>query len=106
MDLLVPARPLGATTLSILLMVGGTAVATRFVGPGRLRAFTAVFVLSWPFHLLLLTVLMAAEGVTLRTFEPRLVLVAAVLNTILALPLAVAFAAIGRRFREAERAEW
>lgn len=105
-DLLVPARPLGATTLSLLLVVGLAFVSVRLLGPGRLRAVVATFVLSWVYHLLLLGILALTEGVTLRTFEPRLVLVAAVLNTLLAVPAAYLIAAIVRRFGDAERADW
>jgi rod shape-determining protein MreD len=106
LDMLVPGRPLGATTLALLLVVGVAMVATRVVGPGRMRAVIAVFLLTWVFHMLLLGVLTLAEGVTLRTFEPRIVLVAAILNTVIAAPAALVFAAIERRFGEAERADW
>lgn len=106
LDMLLPARPLGATTLALLLAAGITMVGTRVLGPGRFRAVVATFVLTWLFHLLLLGLLAATEGVALRTFEPRIVLLASILNAVIAVPAAVAFAAIDRRFGDAERPAW
>lgn len=106
LDMLVPARPLGATTLALLLSVGVAMVATRALGPSRVPAIVATFALTWLFHLLLVTVLVVTEGVTLRTFEPRLVLIAAVLNTLIAVPAAVTFRVLERRLGAAERADW
>jgi len=105
LDLLVPARPLGATTFVFLLVVGVTFVATRIVGQGRLRAVAAAFLLTWLFIPLLLTVLAVTGGVALRTFDPGPVVVASILNAVVAVPAAVAFAAIARRFGD-ERTEW
>jgi rod shape-determining protein MreD len=106
LDMLTPARPLGATTLALLIVVGLAIIGTRVLGPGRIRAVVAAFALTWLFHLLLLAVLMLTEGITIRTFEPRIVLAAAVMNAVIAVPAALAFGALGRRFGAAERADW
>lgn len=106
LDMLTPARPLGATTLALLLVTGAAILASRLLGPSRARAVAATFVLTWPFHLLVIIVLSVVEGVTLRSFEPRLVLVAAILNTLVAVPAAVLLRAVDRRFGPAERADW
>lgn len=106
LDMLTPARPLGATTLALLLVVGLAMIGARVLGPGRIRTVVAAFVLTWLFHVLLLGVLLLTEGITLRTFEPRLVLVAAIMNTVIAVPAALIFGAITRRFGEPERADW
>lgn len=106
LDMLVPARPLGATTLALLLVTGVAMLASRLLGPGRTRAVVAAFVLTWPYHLLVAGVLAVAEGVSPRAFDPRLVLVASILNAIVAIPAAVAFAAIDRRFGSADRSDW
>jgi hypothetical protein len=90
----------------LLLVTGGAMLASRLLGPSRARAVAATFVLTWPFHLLIITVLSVVEGVTLRSFEPRLVLVAAILNTLVAVPAAVLLRAVDRRFGPAERADW
>ena len=107
LDILTPARPLGATTLALLLVVGLAIVANRALGQRRrITAVVGVFILSWLFHAALLLVLVIVEGVSPGTFQPRLVLIAAVLNTILAVPVAVGVSALGRRFAFAERADW
>lgn len=105
LDLLVPARPLGATTFVLLIVVGVTFAATRVVGQGRARAVAAAFTLTWLYIPLLLTVLAITGGVTLRTFDPGLVVVASILNGLVAVPAAVGFAAIARRFGD-ERTDW
>jgi hypothetical protein len=106
LDMLIPARPLGATTLALLLVTGLAMLASRILGPSRTRAVVSAFVLTWPFHVLVLGALVITEGVTPRGFDPRLVLVAAVLNTLIGIPAAVVFQAVDRRFGPAERAEW
>lgn len=106
LDMLTPARPLGATTLALLLVTGAAMLATRLLGPSRARAIVAAFLLTWPFHLLTVGILSVTEGVALRSFEPRLVLISAVLNTLIAIPAAVAMRAVDRRFGPAERADW
>ena len=106
LDVLVPGRPLGATTFVLLLVVGLAILISRALGPSRLPAVAAAFALTWGFHVLLLSVLSITEGLALRTLEPRLVLVAAILNTLIAIPAAVAFRALERRWGAAERSEW
>jgi uncharacterized membrane protein len=106
LDMLTPARPIGATTLTLLLVVGLAALAWHFLGRGhRVPAVLAVFAASWVFHILLLGVLVLAEGTSLGGFEPRLVLFAAIMNTVVAIPAALLFGAIGRRLA-GERADW
>lgn len=106
LDMLVPARPLGATTFVLLLVVGAAILISRALGPSRLPAIVAAFALTWMFHLALLGVLSITEGLTLRTLEVRLVIVAAILNTLVAIPAAVAFRALERRWGPAERSDW
>lgn len=105
LDLLVPARPMGTTTLSLLLVVGSAVIVARAPGPRRLVAVGAVFLLTWAFHLVMLAVLAAAEGVSLATFQPQLVLSAAIQNSFVAVLGALILAALGRRFAP-DRADW
>ncbi|CAN5745955.1 hypothetical protein BH24CHL6_BH24CHL6_06340 [soil metagenome] len=106
LDMLTPARPIGATTLTLLLVVGLAALAWHFVGRGhRLPAVLSVFAASWVFHFVLLGVLVLTEGIALSVLEPRLVLVAALMNTIVAIPAALLFAAVARRL-SGEHADW
>jgi rod shape-determining protein MreD len=105
LDLLIPARPIGATALTLLLVVGLAALAARVPGPRRTIAVATVFVLTWVFHLLLIGVMAITEGVMLGSIQPSVILSAAFQNSILALVAALAFDALGRR-RVAARADW
>lgn len=106
LDLLTPARPLGATTVTLLLVVGSAALVRHFAGRGRrLAAVAATFVGSWIFHVTLFAVMVLVSGVALGAFRPEAVLVASLLNTLVALPAAVLMSAVARRLA-AERADW
>jgi hypothetical protein len=106
LDMLIPARPIGATTLSLMLIVGLAAVLAHFIGRAhRLAAVLAVFALTWVFQVVLIGVLVLSEGLALSVFEPRLVFVAALLNLVVGVPAALVMGAIGRRLA-AERVDW
>ena len=108
-DMLTPARPIGATTFVLLVVVGLAAVSTRFVGqtPGG-RTLARVFALTWAYNLLMLATLALTEGVAAGSFDLQHILGAAVLNTLLAVPFVALFVLIERRFgnQERERAAW
>lgn len=106
LDMLIPARPIGATAVTLLLVVGVATLGARVPGPRRLVAVLTVFALTWLFHLLLLLVMAAVEGVVLSSFQPVVVLSAAIQNTVIALFAALLFDALRRRFAPTERADW
>ncbi|HEY7598451.1 MAG TPA: hypothetical protein VH741_00890 [Candidatus Limnocylindrales bacterium] len=106
LDMLVPGRPIGATTVVLLLAVGVAALAVRIPAPRRALAVAAVFALTFAFHLALTGVLSATTGLSLSSLDVGVVLVSAVINAIVALPAVIAFTAIERRFGVAERADW
>lgn len=107
LDMLTPARPLGATTLTLLLLVGVAVICARFFAPGRrYPAVVATFVLTFPYHALLLAVLRLTEGLDLGALQPRVVLFAAILNLMVAVPAVIAFTVVERRFGTAERPDW
>jgi rod shape-determining protein MreD len=107
-DMLTPARPVGATTFVLLITVGLAFAATRFAGQSRLAAVIIVFGLSWAFHLVLLATLALTEGVAAGSIDFRLVFATAVLNMLIAIPFAALFTLVERRFGtvERERAAW
>jgi rod shape-determining protein MreD len=106
LDMLIPARPIGATTLSLMLIVGLAAALAHFIGRGhRLAAVLAVFALTWVFQVVLIGVLVLSEGLALSVFEPRLVFIVALLNLVVGVPAALVMGAIGRRLA-AERVDW
>lgn len=105
LDMLIPGRPIGATTLALLLTVGAALLAARIPAPRRTLAIATVFLLTWLFHALLLGVMTATEGIALSSFSPTTVLVAALLNAIVAIPAAFLLVLAERRLG-AERADW
>ena len=102
-DMLTPARPVGATTFGLLVMVGLAVAAARFVGQSRLAAIVIVFGLTWVFHLLLLATLALTEGVAAGALDLKLVLATAVLNMLVAVPFAALFTLLERRFGNVDR---
>jgi len=102
-DMLTPARPIGATTFALLIMVGLAVAATRFVGQTRLAAVILVFVLTWAYHLLLLATLALTEGLAAGAIDLKLVFATALLNMVVALPFVALFTLIERRFGNVDR---
>lgn len=107
-DLLTPGRPIGAMTMTLLLVAGLAFAASRVVGQTRLAAVVVTFVLTWVFHALLLIVLVLTEGVALVTFDARLVFLGGLINMVVAAACATAYIAFERRFgsQERERTAW
>lgn len=105
-DVSVADRPLGAATLALLLTLGIAFVVARAVGPSR-RAISIglVLVLTAVYHVLF-AVIMVPTTEARFSVDPALILVAAVLNAVLAIPIAGIFGAIERRFGSAERVDW
>jgi rod shape-determining protein MreD len=100
-----PVRPLGATTLSLLVAVGIGAALIRFIGRGRVHTtLILVFALTFIHHGVLAAILTLATGARVTVDPIGLMLPTAILNTAIALP----FALLGRWawFRWGERAEW
>jgi rod shape-determining protein MreD len=105
-DLLVPDRPLGAATLSLLLVLTVAVVVARLSGPSRRWLAVALTVVLTPLlHVVMAVVLVLTENAPL-VFDPAVVLVAAFMNGVIAIPVASLFAAIARRFGTAERVDW
>jgi rod shape-determining protein MreD len=105
-DMLIPERPLGAATLSLLLVVGIAAVVAQVAGPSRRWMAVAMTVVLTPvLHVLLSLVLVLTEGTPL-VFDPTAMLVSAFMNGLIAIPIAMLYAAIERRFGVVERVDW
>ncbi|MEP7359983.1 MAG: hypothetical protein ABI744_00255 [Chloroflexota bacterium] len=105
-DLLIPDRPLGAATLTLLLVLGIAMVVARIGGPSRRWLAVAITVVLTPLlHGAIAVILVATEGVPFA-FSLASVLVAAFMNGLLAIPIATIFGAIERRFGTPERVDW
>jgi hypothetical protein len=105
-DLIIPDRPLGAETLTLLLVLTLAIIVARIGGPSRRWLAVAMVVVLTPLmHGLMAIVLVATEGVPLA-FSFTTVLVAAFMNGLLAIVIATVFMAIERRFGTPERVDW
>lgn len=105
-DLLIPDRPLGAATLTLLLVLSVAIVVARIGGPSRRWLAVAMVVVVTPLmHGLMAVILVATEGVPLA-FSLASVLVAVFMNGLIGIPVAALFTAIERRFGTPERADW
>ena len=105
-DLLIPDRPLGAATLSLLLVLGLAMIVARMGGPSRRWLAVAMTVILTPLlHGVMAVILVATEGVPLA-LPVTVVLVAAFMNGLIAIPVATLFAAIEHRFGTVERVDW
>lgn len=106
-DALTGGRPLGATMLTLLLVVGIAAAGNHLLGQRRRwTAVAAVFALTWAYQLLLLVVLALAEGVGIGTIQVRVMLVSAIINSVIAIPIAVGVGALAERLAVGGRSEW
>ncbi|MEP7158306.1 MAG: rod shape-determining protein MreD [Chloroflexota bacterium] len=105
-DMLIAERPLGAATLSLLLVLSVAIIVSRLAGPNRRwLAVTLTVILTPLFHILFSLVLVATENAPL-TFNPAVILVAAFMNGLIAIPIASLFGTIERRFGPLERVDW
>jgi rod shape-determining protein MreD len=108
-DILTPARPIGATTLTLLLVVGMAIVAGHIASQQRrATAIMATFALTWVYQALLLTVLAFVVGVSFGSLDRQLPVIAisAIINSLIALPAVLAVGALARRFAISGRATW
>lgn len=108
-DVLTPARPLGATTLALLLVIGmAFGIGHLLSQQRRVAAIAATFLLTWVYQALLLGVLAFAVGVSFGSLERQLPLIAisAIINCLIALPAVLAVGILARRFAIGSRANW
>ena len=106
LDMSIGDRPLGAATLAILLTLGIAFVVARAVGPRRrLVSIGLVLILTAVYHVLFAVIMVPTTEATFA-IDPAEVLVAAVLNAVLAIPIAGLFSIIERRFGPGERVTW
>lgn len=105
-DMVVPDRPMGAATLAMLLALGLAFVVSRAIGPGRrLVAVGLVLILTPVYHVLFTGIMVLVANADLA-LDISAILVAAVLNALVAIPIAALFGTLERRFGATERVDW
>jgi rod shape-determining protein MreD len=108
-DMVVAARPMGAATLALLLTLGIAFVIARSIGAGRRTvAIGLVLILTAIYHALFIVIIGVTANASFSFDEQTIaaILVAAVLNAVLAFPVAALFGVIERRFGPSERQDW
>ena len=105
-DMVIPDRPMGTATLAMLLALGLAFVVARAIGPGRrLVAVGLVLILTPVYHVLFTGVMVLVANADLA-LDISTILIAAVLNAIIAIPIAALFGVLERRFGATERVDW
>ncbi|MEO6350623.1 MAG: rod shape-determining protein MreD [Candidatus Limnocylindrales bacterium] len=106
LDMVVASRPLGAVTLAMLLTLGIAFLVSRALsGTRRIAAIGLVLILTAVFHVLFVVVMAVTANASFG-IDVTTILIAAVLNAVIAIPVAWLFGAFERRFGTTERAEW
>lgn len=107
LDLIVPERPLGATTVTLVVMIGITIAAVHVAGQSRrLAAVVLVLVLTFVYHALLVVILAATTGLSVTATSVPVIVLSAALNTVLAFIVASLVRSYLMRYAPAERTEW
>jgi rod shape-determining protein MreD len=106
LDMLVPARPVGATTLTLLVVCGLALIVSRLTTPRLFVVAITVFGLSFVYQAMLLALLTLTTGVGVESISVPSLAVIAVLNTAVGVAAAWVARALTLRFGGADRAEW
>lgn len=107
LDLLLPGRALGSTALTLVLVTGMALVVARAMWPPRLLVIGATtFVLSFVYQILLLGLLALTADVAFGGLSFSDLVVAGILNLVIAVLAVLAVRALDLRFGEPERLAW
>ncbi|MCY7418799.1 MAG: rod shape-determining protein MreD [Chloroflexi bacterium] len=107
LDMLLPERPLGATTLVLLLATGLALLVARVTEPPRIIVIAAsAFVLSFMYQAVLLGLLAVTAGISMPSLQPAQLSVSAVLAAVIAGATAWVVRSLTLRFGSSERTDW
>jgi rod shape-determining protein MreD len=107
LDMLLPERPVGTTILALLLSVGATVLPARLFHEARLGVVVlTVFVLTWLYHIVGAAILVATTGSELLPSMLGPILPIAVVNSLIAIVVALVAQAIAARDRPYDRFEY
>jgi rod shape-determining protein MreD len=107
LDILMPERALGVTSLALLLVTGLALVLARVTGPPRLPAVMLLaFLLGLLFQVLMLILLALTSGIAATDVSPAGLAGIAVLDAVVAAIAVVILRALDQRFGDLERADW
>ena len=107
LDMLLPERALGATTLVLLVAIGIALLVARVTDPPRIIVIAGTaFGLSWLYQVLLIALLALTAGIGIPALAPTTLAISAVAAAIIAAVTAWATRSLILRFGSAERTDW
>ena len=107
LDMLLPERPLGATTLSLLVAIGAALLVARVTEPPRIIVIAATaFVLSFLYQAVLIAMLALTAGIGMPDLQPAPLTIAAILAAAIAALTAFVTRSLMLRFGTSERTDW
>ncbi len=107
LDMLLPGRALGATTLVLLVAIGIALLVARATDPPRIVVIAATaFALSWFYQAFLIGLLAITAGISIPSLQPTTLTVSAVLAAAIAAATAWVARSLQLRFGASERTDW
>jgi rod shape-determining protein MreD len=107
LDILMPERVLGATALTLVLVIGLALLIARATWPPRLGIIAmSAIALSLVYQLLVLFVLGVTSGVSWAGISVADLVLTALLNIVIVVPAVLVVRALDLRFGEPERVAW
>lgn len=107
LDLLLPARALGTTALTLVLVTAAALLIARALWPPRILVIgVTTFGLTFVYQVLLLALLALTINIAFAGLNLSDLVVAAILNTVIASFSVVIIRALDLRFGEPERLAW
>ena len=107
LDMMLPERPVGSTTLVLLLSLGAAVLAARLLPESRVAVPTlAVFLLTWPYQLVTAALLSATAAALAIPSPLPAILPIAVLNGAVALLATLVGRSLALRDRPQDRLEF
>jgi rod shape-determining protein MreD len=107
LDMLLPDRPIGSTTLALLIVTGLALLIARVTDPPRIIVIViTVFALSFLYEALFLVILAVTANVALVSVPFQSLAIIATLNAVLAAIVARGMRSLLLRFGPAERIDW
>jgi rod shape-determining protein MreD len=107
LDMLLPGRALGATTLVLLVAIGIALLVARVTDPPRTVVIAATaFGVSWLYQALLIALLALTAGIGIPELAPTTFTISAIVAAVIAAVTAWATRSLILRFGSAERTDW
>ena len=107
LDMLLPERPLGATTLALLVAIGAALLVARVTEPPRIVIIAATgFLLTFVYQAVLISLLALTAGIGIPSLQPAPLTISALLVAAIAAATALVIRSLMLRFGTSERTDW